>query len=58
MSIDANREMTDVYKCMSILKATEARWHSAGRLWYVVVIIPSYLPIGVDSRLSGIFCTN
>ncbi|PPQ70674.1 hypothetical protein CVT26_014613 [Gymnopilus dilepis] len=36
LSIDANREMTDVYKCMSILKATEARWHSAGRLWDIL----------------------
>lgn len=34
---DANKEMKDVHKGMTILKCSETRWHSAGRLWWVVV---------------------
>ena len=38
LSMDPNREMEDVHKCMMVLKASEARWHSAGRLWCVVSV--------------------
>jgi hypothetical protein len=36
LSMDPNKEMTDVHKCMRVLRACEKRWHSAGRLWYVL----------------------
>lgn len=32
---DHNTGMADVHKCMKMLGASEKRWHSAGRLWYV-----------------------
>lgn len=35
LTIDPNKEMADVHKCMQMLKISESRWHSAGRLWYV-----------------------
>ena len=35
LSIDPNKEMADVHKCMQILRLSEERWHSAGRLWSV-----------------------
>jgi hypothetical protein len=41
LSVDPNKEMVDVYKCMKVLKAEEGRWHSAGRLWCVVSVKPS-----------------
>ncbi|KIM40781.1 hypothetical protein M413DRAFT_412939 [Hebeloma cylindrosporum] len=36
LSMDPHKEMIDVHKCMKVLKASEARWHSAGRLWDVL----------------------
>ena len=36
LSIDPNKEMTDVHKCMKTLKAAEQRWRSMGRLWFVI----------------------
>ncbi|KAF8910428.1 fungal-specific transcription factor domain-containing protein [Gymnopilus junonius] len=36
LSMDPSREMMDVYKCMHILKSSEDRWHSAGRLWDIM----------------------
>jgi len=35
LGIDPRKEMKDVHKCMAVLKGSEERWHSAGRLWYV-----------------------
>ncbi|KAJ3505766.1 hypothetical protein NLJ89_g7247 [Agrocybe chaxingu] len=36
LSTDPNREMADVHKCMQVLRTSEERWHSAGRLWQVI----------------------
>jgi hypothetical protein len=36
LSIDPNKEMLDVHKCMKTLKAAEERWRSTGRVWSVV----------------------
>ncbi|KAH7926384.1 hypothetical protein BV22DRAFT_1063146 [Leucogyrophana mollusca] len=38
LSTDPAKEMADVHKCMSVLKACEGRWHTAGRLWQVDVL--------------------
>ena len=38
LSMDPSKEMVDVHKCMKVLKASEDRWHSAGRLWCAVSI--------------------
>jgi hypothetical protein len=39
LSIDPNKEMTDVQKCMKTLKAVEQRWRAMGRLAFVVLIL-------------------
>ncbi|KAK7024381.1 Gypsy retrotransposon integrase-like protein 1 [Paramarasmius palmivorus] len=39
LSTDPSREMKDVHKCMEVLRACESRWHSAGRLWWVMLLI-------------------
>lgn len=36
LSTDPNKEMVDVHKCMRMLRASESRWHSAGRLWDIL----------------------
>ncbi|KAI0052329.1 hypothetical protein FA95DRAFT_1601990 [Auriscalpium vulgare] len=36
VAIDPVKEMTDVHKCMEVLKDAEGRWHAAGRLWDVL----------------------
>jgi len=35
-SIDADKEMDDVQKCLTAFQICEHRWHSAGRLWDVL----------------------
>ncbi|THG99014.1 hypothetical protein EW026_g3251 [Hermanssonia centrifuga] len=32
-SVPVDKEMGEVHKAMTMLKALEPRWHSAGRLW-------------------------
>jgi hypothetical protein len=39
LSIDINEEMKDLHICMKILKDSETRWRSVGRLWSVVPIL-------------------
>ncbi|KAI0309699.1 fungal-specific transcription factor domain-containing protein [Amylostereum chailletii] len=41
VSIDPSKEMEDVHKCMHILKDTEGRWHTSGRLWDVLYELAS-----------------
>ncbi|KAF5363184.1 hypothetical protein D9758_008334 [Tetrapyrgos nigripes] len=36
MSVDPNKEMADVHKCMQVLRKCEDRWHSSGRLWDIL----------------------
>ena len=51
LSMDPNKEMVDVHKCMKVLKASEARWHSSGRLWCAVslkVSLRSNFPVARD----------
>ncbi|KDQ52727.1 hypothetical protein JAAARDRAFT_702130 [Jaapia argillacea MUCL 33604] len=36
LSTDPAKEMTEVHKCMQLLKMSEHRFHSAGRLWDVL----------------------
>ncbi|EDR09003.1 uncharacterized protein LACBIDRAFT_296682 [Laccaria bicolor S238N-H82] len=36
LSIDPNKEMLSAYKCMRMLRKSEDRWHSAGRLWDIL----------------------
>ncbi|KAJ6490649.1 hypothetical protein C8R47DRAFT_454801 [Mycena vitilis] len=36
LSIDIEREMEDVYKCMKLLRQTEARWQNAGRFYDIL----------------------
>ena len=50
LSIDPNKEMTDVHKCMKTLKASEQRWRSMGRLWFVVPILAFNLGLQALSR--------
>ena len=51
LSIDPNKEMLDVHKCMKSLKASEHRWRSMGRLWSVVPILAFNLSL--QSLLAG-----
>ena len=39
LSMDPNKEMTDVHKCMKALKMYEGRWRSIGRLWFALLIL-------------------
>ncbi|KAH7913811.1 fungal-specific transcription factor domain-containing protein [Hygrophoropsis aurantiaca] len=39
LSTDPVKEMADVHKCMSNLKACERRWHTSGRLWRVTPLV-------------------
>uniref|UniRef100_A0A0W0F039 Zn(2)-C6 fungal-type domain-containing protein n=1 Tax=Moniliophthora roreri TaxID=221103 RepID=A0A0W0F039_MONRR len=41
LSIDPNREMADVHKCMHVLQMCEKRWHTCGRLWDVLYQLAS-----------------
>ncbi|KIL64052.1 hypothetical protein M378DRAFT_163769 [Amanita muscaria Koide BX008] len=36
LSADPQKEMADVYKCMSVLRGHEERWYTAGRLWDIL----------------------
>ncbi|KAJ7685586.1 hypothetical protein DFH06DRAFT_1358159 [Mycena polygramma] len=36
LSIDIERELEDVYKCMKLLRQTEARWQNAGRFYDII----------------------
>ncbi|KAH0832830.1 hypothetical protein J3R83DRAFT_11755 [Lanmaoa asiatica] len=53
LSTDPLKEMADVHKCMGLLKSCEGRWHSSGRLWFVITkgIILQHLTLG-QSALS------
>ncbi|KAL0564763.1 Gypsy retrotransposon integrase-like protein 1 [Marasmius crinis-equi] len=33
LSSDPDKEMSDVHKCMSVLRKAETRWHLPGRMW-------------------------
>ncbi|KAF9463753.1 fungal-specific transcription factor domain-containing protein [Collybia nuda] len=41
ITTDPNKEMTDVHKCMSVLKMSETRWFLAGRLWDILYELAS-----------------
>ncbi|KAF8150167.1 fungal-specific transcription factor domain-containing protein [Crassisporium funariophilum] len=41
LSTDPNKEMADVHKCMQVLRMSEQRWHSAGRLWDILYELAS-----------------
>ncbi|KAK0480213.1 fungal-specific transcription factor domain-containing protein [Armillaria novae-zelandiae] len=41
LSIDPNREMGDVHKCMRVLRSMESSWHFAGRLWDILYELAS-----------------
>ncbi|KAI0081043.1 hypothetical protein K474DRAFT_57243 [Panus rudis PR-1116 ss-1] len=41
LTIDPAKEMTEVHKCMKMLKHLESRWHTAGRLWDVLYELAS-----------------
>jgi hypothetical protein len=56
LSIDPNKEMTDVHKCMKTLKDTEKRWCSMGRLWSVVPILAFNL--GLQALSAGTSSVN
>ena len=43
LSMDLNKEMIDVHKCMEMLKSSERRCRSVGKLWFVVLILPNNL---------------
>lgn len=33
LTADPAKGMEDIHKAMKLLKATEPRWHTAGRIW-------------------------
>ncbi|KAF9479628.1 hypothetical protein BDN70DRAFT_878593 [Pholiota conissans] len=41
LSTDPNREMAEVHKCMQVLRMSETRWHSTGRLWDILYELAS-----------------
>ncbi|KAL0953207.1 hypothetical protein HGRIS_004462 [Hohenbuehelia grisea] len=41
LSTDPKKEMADVHKCMAVLKKSELRWITAGRLWDILVELAS-----------------
>ncbi|PPQ66905.1 hypothetical protein CVT24_008520 [Panaeolus cyanescens] len=41
LTTDPKKEMADVHKCMQILRHSEDRWHSAGRLWDILYELAS-----------------
>ncbi|EGO24230.1 hypothetical protein SERLADRAFT_437842 [Serpula lacrymans var. lacrymans S7.9] len=49
------KEMSDVHKCMQVLRVCERRWHSAGRLWDVLYELASVgdLPLPQPSPTGG-----
>ncbi|KIK66923.1 hypothetical protein GYMLUDRAFT_239127 [Collybiopsis luxurians FD-317 M1] len=55
LSTDPNKEMADVHKCMQVLKASEKRWHSAGRIWDILYELASVgeLPLPAGSPISN-----
>ncbi|PPQ77624.1 hypothetical protein CVT25_011235 [Psilocybe cyanescens] len=58
LSTDPNKEMEDVHKCMEVLRSSEDRWHSAGRLWDILyelasvgdLPLPQRSPFGANKR--------
>ncbi|KAH9481126.1 putative transcriptional regulatory protein [Psilocybe cubensis] len=55
LSTDPNKEMEDVHKCMEVLRNSEDRWHSAGRLWDILYELASVgdLPLPQHSPSSN-----
>ncbi|TFK27934.1 hypothetical protein FA15DRAFT_653244 [Coprinopsis marcescibilis] len=55
LSSDPNKEMADVHKCMRVLRASESRWHPAGKLWDVIYELASVgeLPLPQPSPPSN-----
>ncbi|KAK7038101.1 fungal-trans domain-containing protein [Favolaschia claudopus] len=47
LDVDTDRELVDVYKCMTLLKQTEPRWQNAGRFYDCLceVLNASNLPL-------------
>ncbi|CAE6426439.1 unnamed protein product [Rhizoctonia solani] len=39
---DPNGQIKDVHKCMDVLRNSEHRWHSAGRLWDILYELASF----------------
>ncbi|KAJ7121320.1 hypothetical protein C8R43DRAFT_1076762 [Mycena crocata] len=51
LSIDTDRELVHVYKCMALLRSTERRWQNAGRFYDILceLMNASNLPLPVLS---------
>ncbi|KAF8972340.1 fungal-specific transcription factor domain-containing protein [Flammula alnicola] len=50
LSTDPNQEMADVHKCMQVLRISETRWHSAGRLWDILYELASVGELPLPQR--------
>ncbi|EGN92361.1 hypothetical protein SERLA73DRAFT_99356 [Serpula lacrymans var. lacrymans S7.3] len=55
LATDPIKEMSDVHKCMQVLRVCERRWHSAGRLWDILYELASVgdLPLPQPSPTGG-----